>query len=145
MTGNGPGEQFDLRTLDADATSLTGYEGRFDTVLDSVLYHCLDEEQRRLYATALHRATKPGALLNLLCFSDTTVDGPPAPLRVSAENRRTTLASAGWTVTDLRQSTISVVVSPDLATQFGHTVAVDEKGRTQTPAWAVRAHRREDL
>jgi 2-polyprenyl-3-methyl-5-hydroxy-6-metoxy-1,4-benzoquinol methylase len=28
----------------ADATKLTGYDGRFDTVIDSALYHCLDEE-----------------------------------------------------------------------------------------------------
>ena len=28
----------------ADATALSGYEGRFDTVVDSALYHCLDEE-----------------------------------------------------------------------------------------------------
>jgi len=28
----------------ADATKLTGYNGRFDTVIDSALYHCLDEE-----------------------------------------------------------------------------------------------------
>ena len=29
----------------ADATNLTGYDGRFDTVVDSALYHCL--ERRR--------------------------------------------------------------------------------------------------
>ena len=34
----------------ADATQLTGYDGRFDTVVDSALYHCLDDEGRQAYA-----------------------------------------------------------------------------------------------
>src|SRR5581483_11784006 len=43
----------------ADATKLTGYDGRFDTVVDSVLYHCLDVDGRLAYAAGLHRATRP--------------------------------------------------------------------------------------
>ena len=43
----------------ADATNLTGYDGRFDTVVDSGLYHCLDDDGRRSYAAGLHRATTP--------------------------------------------------------------------------------------
>ena len=31
----------------ADATNLTGYDGRFDTVIDSALYHCLDDDGRQ--------------------------------------------------------------------------------------------------
>jgi hypothetical protein len=41
----------------ADATNLTGYDERFDTVIDSALYHCLDEDGRQAYAAGLHRAT----------------------------------------------------------------------------------------
>src|SRR6202035_936157 len=51
----------------ADATNLTGYDGRFDTVIDSALYHCLDEDARRAYAACLHRATRPGARWHLYC------------------------------------------------------------------------------
>jgi 2-polyprenyl-3-methyl-5-hydroxy-6-metoxy-1,4-benzoquinol methylase len=34
----------------ADATNLTGYDERFDTVIDSALYHRLDEDGRQAYA-----------------------------------------------------------------------------------------------
>ncbi|MEU0655416.1 cytochrome P450 [Streptomyces albogriseolus] len=53
----------------ADAASLDGFENRFDTVVDSALYHCLNEENQRNYVAALHRATRPGAKLHLFCFS----------------------------------------------------------------------------
>ncbi|WP_328390753.1 class I SAM-dependent methyltransferase [Nocardia sp. NBC_00416] len=33
----------DVEYVVADATSPTGFEGRFDTVLDSTLYHCPTE------------------------------------------------------------------------------------------------------
>ena len=59
----------------ADATDLSGYEGRFDTVVDSALYHCLDEEGRQAYIAALYRATRPGARLHLSCFSDGNING----------------------------------------------------------------------
>ncbi len=42
-TAGSAGVTFDV----ADATDLSGYEGRFDTVVDSALYHCLDEDGRR--------------------------------------------------------------------------------------------------
>lgn len=41
----------------ADATKLDGWEGRFDTVVDSAVYHCFDHEGHQQYANALHRAT----------------------------------------------------------------------------------------
>jgi 2-polyprenyl-3-methyl-5-hydroxy-6-metoxy-1,4-benzoquinol methylase len=37
----------------ADATNLTGYDGRFDTVIDSALYHCLDDDGRQAYIAGL--------------------------------------------------------------------------------------------
>lgn len=45
-----------------DATKLEGFEGRFDTVVDSAFYHVfLDDEAAQVrYAKALHGATKPG-------------------------------------------------------------------------------------
>jgi len=42
----------------ADATNLTGCDERFDTVIDSALYQCLDEDGRQAYAAGLYRATR---------------------------------------------------------------------------------------
>jgi SAM-dependent methyltransferase len=69
----------------ADATNLTGYDGRFDTVIDSALYHCLDDNGRRAYAAGLHRATRPGARWHLYCFSDGNINGMTAPMGAAPE------------------------------------------------------------
>src|SRR5246500_5960100 len=49
----------------ADATKLDGFEGRFDTVVDSAFYHVLmdDEAAQTRYRQGLHRAPKPGGRL----------------------------------------------------------------------------------
>ena len=44
----------------ADSTKLEGYTDAFDTVIDSGLLHSLDDDGRRSYAAAVHRATPAG-------------------------------------------------------------------------------------
>jgi SAM-dependent methyltransferase len=90
----------------ADATNLTGYDGRFDTVVDSALYHCLDDDGRRAYAAGLHRATRPGARWHLSCFSDGNVNGVLAPMgSVPEDNIRETLTTNGWRIDFLGPTT----------------------------------------
>ncbi|MGW1259671.1 class I SAM-dependent methyltransferase [Streptomyces sp. NPDC002513] len=60
----------DVEFAVADATSLAGYEDRFDTILDSGLYHCLTASDRKEYVAALARVSKPGARLHLLSFTN---------------------------------------------------------------------------
>ena len=66
----------------ADATKLEGLDGRFDTVVDCAFYHVFSDvpEAKRLYARALHRATKPGARLYMFEFAHYAVNGIIAPL-----------------------------------------------------------------
>jgi SAM-dependent methyltransferase len=90
----------------ADATDLTGYEGRFDTVVDSSLYHCLDDDGRQAYAASLYRATRPGARWHLYCFSDGNVNGLVAPMgSVPESNLRDTLTANGWRIDFLGPTT----------------------------------------
>jgi SAM-dependent methyltransferase len=103
----------------ADATNLTGYDGRFDTVIDSALYHCLDEDGRLAYAACLHRATRLGARWHLYCFSDGNINGMTAPMGAAPEvvdvvlrgigaieqNIRDTLATTGWRINFLGPTT----------------------------------------
>ena len=90
----------------ADATDLSGYEGRFDTVVDSALYHCLDDDGRQAYIAALYRATRPGARLHLSCFSDGNINGVIAPMgAVSEANIRDTLTANGWRIDFLGPTT----------------------------------------
>jgi SAM-dependent methyltransferase len=90
----------------ADATELRGYESRFDTVVDSALYHCLDDDARQAYIAALYRATRPGARLHLSCFSDGNINGVIAPMgAVPEDNIRDTLTANGWRIDFLGPTT----------------------------------------
>jgi len=132
----------DIQFAVADATSLAGYEGRFDTVLDSALFHTLDAEGRRRYAAALHRASKPGAWLDMLCFAEVP-GGMPAPLSVSEADVRAVLDGAGWKITDFGQTVywgVAAATKPFME-KVGLRVKIDAQGRTHLPVWSVQADR----
>ncbi|WP_432133463.1 MULTISPECIES: class I SAM-dependent methyltransferase [unclassified Streptomyces] len=126
----------------ADATSLTEYTGRFDTLLDSALFHTLDADGRRRYAAALHRAGRPGAWLDMLCFA-AVPGGMPEPLSVSEQTVRQVLTDAGWTVTELTQAVYWGVAEATrtFLAKTGTQVEIDDKGRTLLPVWSVLAER----
>ncbi|MFC9438949.1 class I SAM-dependent methyltransferase [Nocardia sp. NPDC057030] len=126
----------------ADATELSGVTGRFDTVLDSALYHCLADADRGRYVTALHRATKPGARLNLLCFSDQRIGAVPSPLPVSEGNIRDTLTAGGWAITDLAPGELRALTESCRAFVEQYPEAeTDDQGRIAMPIWIVQANR----
>ncbi len=53
----------------ADARDLRGFEGPFDTIVDSGLFHVFDRKADRLhYAASLRRVCGPGSTLHLLAF-----------------------------------------------------------------------------
>lgn len=106
----------------ADATNLTEFDGRFDTIVDSALYHCLDDAGRRAYAASMHRATRPGARWHLTCFSEDNVNGVilAGPTgAVPESNIRDTLTANGWQIDFLGPTTY-------LANAKAFTAAPDE-------------------
>ncbi|KZS72748.1 methyltransferase [Mycobacterium kansasii] len=90
----------------ADATRLDGFEGRFDTVVDSAFYHVFlgDEATQTRYAQALHRATKPGARLYMFEFSPHNVNGIQWA-GIPADNFDRVLGAGGWRVDYLGATT----------------------------------------
>ncbi len=90
----------------ADSTKLDGYTDAFDTVIDSGLFHSLDDDGRRSYAAAVHRATRPGATLLLSCFSDVNPVGKEPRPAVSEESLRDVLPNAGWDITSLEPASL---------------------------------------
>jgi SAM-dependent methyltransferase len=133
----------DVQFAVADATSLAGFDGRFDSVLDGACYHCLDEDARHAYAAALHRATRPDALLNLFCFP-TGGSGLAAAMGISEENLHTTWSKAGWDITDLRLVRYHINADVrDFITAFGLACepVPNDASRLQAPVWALQAQR----
>lgn len=126
----------------ADATTLSEYaDGSFDAILDSALYHCLDEAQRRGYAATLRRVSRPGAKLNILCFDESLPAGSLGAFGVSEQNLRTTLDDAGWDVVDIRTGTYAGAnLSSEQAEAMRQLVGL-ESGELRLPVWVTRADR----
>jgi SAM-dependent methyltransferase len=118
----------DVRFAVADSTTLDGYTDAFDTVIDSGMFHCLDDDGKRAYAAAVHRATRPGATLLISCFSDANPsdDEWPRPA-VSEQTLRDVLDGAGWEIESLEP----VIARREL-----------EGTSVEMPFWNVRARRR---
>lgn len=95
-----------VRFAVADATELEGYTAAFDTIVDSGMYHCLDDGKHS-YARAVHRAARPGATLLLAAFSDSNLadEDWPRPF-VSEQTLHATLGAAGWDFTSLTEQTV---------------------------------------
>lgn len=86
----------------ADMTAFTGYDGRFDTVLDSGLLHALPIDGREAYIQAIHRASAPDARLYILAFATRPFGGEiPGPNGFTADELHDTVATC-WTVDEVR-------------------------------------------
>ena len=65
-----------------DALHLDSLGARFDTVLDSGLFHVFDDQDRRAFVDSLRAAMAPGGRYFMMCFSDRQ-PGDFGPRRVS--------------------------------------------------------------
>ena len=117
----------EVRFAVADSTTLEGYTDAFDTVIDSGMFHCLDDEGKRSYAAAVHRATRPGATLLISCFSDANPTQEWPRPAVSEQTLRDVLGGAGWDVQSLEPATMRREV---------------DGGQVEMSFWYVRAQRR---
>ena len=73
------------------ALELATLARRFDTVLDSLVFHVFDDEDRRDYVKQLAAATRPGGRLLLLVFSDAEPQGA-GPRRVRRDELEASFA-----------------------------------------------------
>ena len=70
---------------------------KFDTVLDSGLFHTFDGDERRIYVASLAAVTKNNGTLCVLCFSDKGPETGPHPIS-QKELRAAFNPSKGWNV-----------------------------------------------
>ena len=129
----------------ADATSFTGYDGRFSTVVDSTLFHSLPVELRDDYLKAVYRAAAPGASYFILAFAKGAFPAELAakPNEVTDDELRAAVAKY-WIVDDIRPASIHTLLP-----QFSSAARpvsfppfeIDEKGRPKLAAWLLTAHK----
>ena len=101
------------RFIAMDALKLTELGEQFDTVLDSGLFHCFDDEQRVQYVEALRAVTTPGSRLLLCCFSNEQ-PGDWGPRRIHQEDLRTAFAN-GWKIESIEAARFDVNLDPPTA------------------------------
>jgi SAM-dependent methyltransferase len=96
----------DATFLVEDALHLERLGERFDTVLDSGLFHTFDAQERRAYAASLAAVTR--GTLYVLCFREAAGAGPHP---VSEADLRAAFAD-GWELVSLAETELRVRFDP---------------------------------
>jgi SAM-dependent methyltransferase len=129
--------------VEADITSFTGYDDRFNTVLDSTLFHSLPVEGRDGYLRSVHRAAAPGASYFVLVFAKGAfpAEMEPKPNEVDEAELRDAV-SKYWEIDEIRPAAIHAnpIVIPDAPFEMPDH-PTDEKGRVKFPAYLLTAHK----
>ncbi|MGZ6778257.1 MAG: class I SAM-dependent methyltransferase [Mycobacterium sp.] len=130
---NAADKDVNARFAVADAMNLPG-SPRYDTILDSALFHIFDDSDRPKYVASLHNATRPGGVVHVLALSDAGRGFGP---QVNGETIRDAFAE-GWELEELEPTTYRGVVTEMHADQLGLAIGT----RVDEPAWLARARRR---
>jgi SAM-dependent methyltransferase/GNAT superfamily N-acetyltransferase len=118
------------RFLEWDATNLAALGERWETVLDSGVFHVFDDTDRARYVASLVAAVAPGGRYHMLVFSDRQ-GGTLGPRRISQTEIRASFAD-GWSILSIEPTV--------LETNVGFlTGAADESG---AQAWLAVIERR---
>ena len=123
----------------ADITDFTSYptgsEGRFDTIVDSTLFHSMPVELRDGYQRSIVRAAAPGASYFVLVFDRTGMpDGPANPV---TEDELRDVVSRYWVIDARIHANFAGGDQPG----FPFADVRDEaNGRKSVPAWLLSAH-----
>jgi ubiquinone/menaquinone biosynthesis C-methylase UbiE len=111
----------DVEFAAADAFQLEGLGRRFETVLDSALFHTFDGDERPRYAASLASVTEHGGALYVLCFSDQGPDTGPHP--ISQEELRAAFnSSTGWDVAAIEPDRVETRLHRDGAPAWLATI-----------------------
>jgi 2-heptyl-1-hydroxyquinolin-4(1H)-one methyltransferase len=123
----------------ADISDFGAYDGRFDTIVDSTLFHSMPVELREGYQQSIVRAAAPDASYFVLVFDKSGMpDGPANPV---TEDELRDVVSKYWTIDEIRPARIHGVF-PEGFEEFFPVIDVREepKGRRSVPAFLLTAH-----
>ncbi|MFD2416254.1 class I SAM-dependent methyltransferase [Amycolatopsis pigmentata] len=129
---NAAARQVTARFEVANAFEL-GTEPRFDTIVDSALFHIFQAGHRAAYVRGLHTVTRPGGRVHVLALADT---GPRVGPQISESVLRAAFGE-GWVLEDLTPSRYRIVTDAPKAALLG----VSEGDHVDAAAWLARAVR----
>ena len=126
-----------------DITTFTGFDGRFDTIIDSTLFHALPVESRDAYQQSVFRAAAPGAVYYILVFANGAFPAEleQKPHEVDEVELREAVGKY-WEIDEIRPAFIHAnpIVVPDAPFEMpAHDH--DDKGRIKFPAFLLTAHK----
>jgi SAM-dependent methyltransferase len=90
----------------ADALALSQSNERFNTILDSGLFHVFSDDDRRRYVQGLAHVLNPGGRLFLMCFSNEE-PGTQGPRRITQEELYAAFAT-GWEIESLQPAPFEI-------------------------------------
>lgn len=127
----------------ADITDFSGYDGRFNAIVDSTLFHSIPVEARGGYQRSISRAAAPGASYYVLVFAVGAFPPGIGPNAVTADELRA-VVEPYWVIDELRPATIHSNI-PEALPGVDFEMPIfekDEKGRNKQPAFLLQAHKR---
>ena len=123
--------------------AFTGYDGAFNTVADSTLFHSLPVESRDDYLRSVHRAAAPNASYFVLVFArgafPPDMDTLTKPNEVTEEELREAV-SKYWAIDEIKPAFIHANV-PQIPRVSMPPHDLDEKGRMKFPAFLLTGHK----
>lgn len=127
----------------ADITDFSGYDGRFDTIVDSTLFHSIPVEARDAYQRSISRTAAPDASYYVLVFAVGAFPPGIGPNAVTEDELRAAVEPY-WAIDELRSAFIHSNI-PEVKPDVNFEMPVfhkDEKGRNKQPAFLLQAHKR---
>ena len=131
-----------------DITSFTGFDGRFDTIVDSTLFHSIPVDGRDGYQQSVFRAAAPGAKYYILVFAKGAfpAEAEQKPNEVTEAELREAVGKY-WAIDEVRPAFIHANIPAEHPVVPGQRpvqmppYARDEKGRIMMPAFLLTAHK----
>ena len=126
----------------ADISAFGGYDGRFNTIVDSTLFHSIPVEAREGYQQSVARAAAPGASYYVLVFDRAGL--PNGPANPVTEDELREVVSKYWTIDEIRPARIHANLPDNIDLEgqpmpFGD-IRDEPNGRKSVPAFLLTAH-----
>jgi SAM-dependent methyltransferase len=128
----------------ADLSEFTGYDERFDTVVDSAVFHSMPVALREPYTRRLAAAMRPHARFYALVFSAEAFPPHEYGPRAFTEHELRAAGGAHLVVDEVRPARVHLLAPKPGALPEGFEwrgVVIGSSGLAQLPGWLLVAHR----